>query len=65
MRLLDHINSPADVKALREDQLPQLAQEIRDELINVLSEKNPRRFQREHSRTSLVCSRASWLPGCL
>ena len=36
--LLDKIQSPADVKALDESQLPQLAQEIRDELIDVLSE---------------------------
>jgi 1-deoxy-D-xylulose-5-phosphate synthase len=37
-RLLDGIRSPADVKALREEDLPQLAQEVRDELIKVLSE---------------------------
>src|SRR3982074_1675466 len=37
-RLLDGIRSPADVKALREEDLPQLAQEGRDELIKVLSE---------------------------
>ena len=36
--LLDQINSPADVKRLPEKQLPQLAQEIRDELIAVLAE---------------------------
>ncbi|MEO7932183.1 MAG: 1-deoxy-D-xylulose-5-phosphate synthase [Chthoniobacterales bacterium] len=36
--LLDKIQSPADVKSLDENQLPQLAQEIRDELIDVLSE---------------------------
>ncbi|HSH39447.1 MAG TPA: 1-deoxy-D-xylulose-5-phosphate synthase N-terminal domain-containing protein, partial [Chthoniobacterales bacterium] len=36
--VLQGIRSPADVKALREDQLPQLAQEVRDELIRVLSE---------------------------
>lgn len=36
--LLDQIKSPADVKNLDENQLPQLAQEIRDELIKVLSE---------------------------
>ena len=36
--LLDEINSPVDVKKLREKQLPQLAQEIRAELIHVLSE---------------------------
>jgi len=36
-RLLDSINSPADVKKLPADQLPQLAQEIRDELISVLA----------------------------
>jgi 1-deoxy-D-xylulose-5-phosphate synthase len=34
-RLLDAIHSPADVKALAPAQLPQLAQEIRDELIAV------------------------------
>jgi len=36
-RLLDSINSPADVKKLPLDQLPVLAQEIRDELIEVLA----------------------------
>jgi 1-deoxy-D-xylulose-5-phosphate synthase len=36
-RLLDSINSPADVKKLSPDQLPVLAQEIRDELISVLA----------------------------
>jgi 1-deoxy-D-xylulose-5-phosphate synthase len=36
-RLLDSINSPADVKKLPQDQLPTLAQEIRDELIAVLA----------------------------
>src|SRR5450432_4172201 len=41
MRLLDKINSPSDVKALEENDLPQLAQEVRDELIAVLSENNP------------------------
>ncbi|MEP6708538.1 MAG: 1-deoxy-D-xylulose-5-phosphate synthase [Verrucomicrobiota bacterium] len=37
-RLLDGIGSPADVKALSEEDLPQLAQEVRDELIKVLSQ---------------------------
>jgi 1-deoxy-D-xylulose-5-phosphate synthase len=37
-RLLDGIRSPADVKALSEEDLPQLAQEVRDELIEVLSQ---------------------------
>ncbi len=37
-RLLTGIQSPADVKALPEESLPQLAQEVRDELIKVLSE---------------------------
>jgi 1-deoxy-D-xylulose-5-phosphate synthase len=41
MSLLDKINSPADVKSLDEKDLPQLAQEIRDELVSVLSEENP------------------------
>ena len=36
-RYLDMINSPADVKMLTREQLQALAQEIRDELINVLS----------------------------
>jgi 1-deoxy-D-xylulose-5-phosphate synthase len=36
-RILDHINSPSDLKRLEEGKLPQLAQEIRDELITVLS----------------------------
>ena len=37
-RLLDGIHSPADIKKLREQDLPQLAQEIRNRLIEVLSE---------------------------
>src|SRR5436190_4260936 len=37
-RLLDGIRSPADIKALREQDLPQLAQEVRDKLIEVLSQ---------------------------
>ncbi len=37
-RLLDGIRSPADIKALHEEDLPQLAQEVRDELISVLSQ---------------------------
>jgi len=37
-RVLDGIRSPADIKALSEDDLPQLAQEVRDELIKVLSQ---------------------------
>ncbi|MGZ5006007.1 MAG: 1-deoxy-D-xylulose-5-phosphate synthase N-terminal domain-containing protein, partial [Chthoniobacterales bacterium] len=35
--LLKGIHSPADIKALNEADLPQLAQEVRDELISVLS----------------------------
>jgi 1-deoxy-D-xylulose-5-phosphate synthase len=38
VRLLDRIRSPLDIKALREQDLPQLAQEVRDELIRVLSQ---------------------------
>src|SRR5438132_5188137 len=37
-RLLDGVHSPADIKALREQDLPQLAQEVSDELIRVLSQ---------------------------
>ena len=37
-RLLDGVRSPADIKALREQDLPQLAQEVREELIGVLSQ---------------------------
>src|ERR1044072_2785647 len=37
-RLLDGIRSPTDIKALREQDLPQLAQEVREELIRVLSQ---------------------------
>ena len=33
MALLDSINGPADLRSLRPDQLPQLAQEIRDFLV--------------------------------
>src|SRR6202048_5569868 len=37
-RVLDGIRSPADIKALNEQDLPQLAQEVREELIKVLSQ---------------------------
>src|SRR5204862_3163924 len=37
-RLLDGVRGPADVKAIREPDLPQLAQEVREELIKVLSQ---------------------------
>src|ERR1700679_3486038 len=37
-RLLDSINSRADVKKIALEELPTLAQEIRDELISVLSQ---------------------------
>src|SRR5262249_16851386 len=37
-RLLDGIRSPADIKCLSEQVLPQLAQGVRDELIKVLSQ---------------------------
>lgn len=37
-RILDGIHSPADIKALPEDDLPQLAQEVREVLIQVLSQ---------------------------
>jgi 1-deoxy-D-xylulose-5-phosphate synthase len=40
-RLLSSIHSPEEVKKLAEHQLPQLAQEVRDELVRVLSEDNP------------------------
>src|SRR4051812_2505523 len=40
-QLLPTINSPADIKAIDEKDLPQLAQEVRDELVHVLSENNP------------------------
>ena len=41
LSILPTINSPADVKALPESALPQLAEEVRAELISVLSESNP------------------------
>src|ERR1700693_5322272 len=37
-RLLDGIHPPADIKPRCEQDLPQLAQEVRDELIRVLSQ---------------------------
>src|SRR6478736_1761662 len=40
--ILSTINSPADVKAVPERDLPQLAQEVHDELVRVLSEQNPK-----------------------
>ena len=36
-RLLDHINSPADVKKLSSKQLPDLAEELRHEIISVIA----------------------------
>src|ERR1700753_1574906 len=40
--ILSTINSPGDVKRVPEHDLPQLAQEIRDELVRVMSEHNPK-----------------------
>ncbi len=37
MRLLDNINSPSDLKKLSIEELPRLAQEIRDEIIETVS----------------------------
>ena len=39
--ILPKIQSPADVKKLRDEELPILAEEIRSELVRVLSEDNP------------------------
>src|ERR1700753_3821963 len=39
--ILPTINSPADIKTRPVGDLPQLAQEVRDELIRVLSDQNP------------------------
>jgi 1-deoxy-D-xylulose-5-phosphate synthase len=39
--ILPTINSPADIKTVPEKDLPQLAQEVRDELVRVLSDQNP------------------------
>jgi 1-deoxy-D-xylulose-5-phosphate synthase len=40
--ILPKINSPADIKALPENDLVQLAEEVRAELIRVLSDENPK-----------------------
>jgi 1-deoxy-D-xylulose-5-phosphate synthase len=40
--ILPNINLPADVKAVPERDLPQLAQEVRDELVRIMSEQNPK-----------------------
>ncbi len=37
-RLLDRIDSPADLRRLQQDELPRLAEEIRQEIIDVVSE---------------------------
>ncbi|HUF51838.1 MAG TPA: 1-deoxy-D-xylulose-5-phosphate synthase, partial [Longimicrobiales bacterium] len=37
MSLLDRITTPADVRALTESELPQLAQEVRDRMVDVVS----------------------------
>ncbi len=39
--VLSKINDPADVRALPESDLPQLAQDMRDSLIYSMSESNP------------------------
>ncbi|WP_435412900.1 1-deoxy-D-xylulose-5-phosphate synthase [Psychroserpens mesophilus] len=38
-KLLDHINFPSDLKQLNPDELPQLAQELRDFIINIVATK--------------------------
>jgi 1-deoxy-D-xylulose-5-phosphate synthase len=37
MRLLDQINSPADLKQIPREELPRLAQELREEILSVVS----------------------------
>jgi 1-deoxy-D-xylulose-5-phosphate synthase len=37
LSLLEKINSPADVRLLKEEQLPELAQDVRDRMIDVVS----------------------------
>src|ERR1051325_1239118 len=37
-RILERINAPQDMRALPVEQLPQLAQEVRDEVVSVVSE---------------------------
>jgi 1-deoxy-D-xylulose-5-phosphate synthase len=37
-RLLDSIDSPADLRKLDRSQLPQVAQEIRDQIVGVVSQ---------------------------
>ena len=39
MRLLDHINTPNDLKKIPKKDLPQLAQEIRETILDLVSEK--------------------------
>lgn len=39
MRLLDRINNPNDLKKIPKKELPQLAQEIRETILNLVSEK--------------------------
>ena len=38
-KLLDHINSPKELRKLKQDDLPQLAQELRDFIINIVATK--------------------------
>jgi len=38
-KLLDHINSPKELRQLSKDDLPQLAQELRDFIINIVATK--------------------------
>ena len=40
--ILPTINSPADIKALPDEALPLLAEEVRTELIRILSDDNPK-----------------------
>jgi hypothetical protein len=40
--ILPNINSPADIKALPDEALPLLAEEVRTELIRILSDDNPK-----------------------
>ncbi|MBI3805099.1 MAG: 1-deoxy-D-xylulose-5-phosphate synthase [Nitrospirae bacterium] len=39
MRLLDQINSPADLKKIPRESLPQLAQEVREKILEVVADK--------------------------
>ena len=61
-RLIERVDAPKDMRRLSIDQLPQLAQEVRDEVISVVSEVG--RTIRAAKRCLAASVKAGTRPSC-